>query len=112
MIVFWSVVGVLIVIYYSYVIWVSTKYKTRNKKNDTNLDNLQINNIFVNNSDNKNTDLEAILDQVKDVENHSKLLEVFKKGKSEASYPLTLDKNEKLKIVRDEKSDPPEDSKT
>ncbi|UWX54318.1 hypothetical protein NYZ99_15370 [Maribacter litopenaei] len=71
---------------------------------------MQINNIFVNNSDNKNTDLEAILNQVKEVEDHSKLLDAFKKESSEeASYSLTLKKNEKLKIVRDDSSSDPSD---
>jgi hypothetical protein len=97
-------------IYYGYVFWVLWRKKQVRKKNPSKFDSLQINNIFVNNSDNKNTDLEALLNQVKEVEDHSKLLDAFKKEPSEeASYSLTLKKNEKLKIVRDDSSSDPSD---
>ena len=62
---------------------------------------MRLNNIFVNNSDIEQTDSGAVLDQITEVENASKLLEVFEKGSlEEDSNSLTRKKHEKLKVIR------------
>ncbi|WP_133067258.1 hypothetical protein [Flagellimonas pacifica] len=65
---------------------------------------MQINTNLANNSFNEQTDLEAILNQVDEAENNSKLLDAFKKGSSneDDSNSLTHKKHEKLKIIRDD----------
>jgi K+/H+ antiporter YhaU regulatory subunit KhtT len=87
-----------------YVAWLLlAKRKPENKKNQKNDDYLYLNDKFVNNSIEEQTDLEAILGQMEEVENNSKLLEAFKnKGASseDVNNSLTRLKNEKFKIIR------------
>lgn len=77
------------------------------KNNSDKIDNLQNNHIFANNtSDEQNTDLEAILSQVDEVENNAKLLDAFEKDSSDEDdiNSLTLKKHEKLKVIRNKDS--------
>tara|TARA_R110000765_G_scaffold9911_3_gene30848 strand:- start:30026 stop:30355 length:330 start_codon:yes stop_codon:yes gene_type:complete len=103
----------LAVIWFGYVMYVLffTK-KTKSIKNRKKLAYVRLNNIFVNNSDNEQTDSGAVLDQITEVENASKLLEVFEKGSlEEDSNSLTRKKHEKLKVIRNEDTadeDPPD----
>jgi cbb3-type cytochrome oxidase subunit 3 len=106
----------LALIYYGYVAWVLLKKKrTSNKKDSEKLAYLHLNNKFVNKSNNEQTDLGAVLDQIDEVEDTSKLLEAFKEGSlDDDSNSLTRKKHEKLKIIRntDMAEDDPPDSET
>ena len=99
---YWYILFGLALIYYGYVIWV-LKFKEKRKENKKSkkFAYLHLNNKFVNKSDNKQTELGAVLDQISEVENTSKLLEAFKEGSSDDnSNSLTRKKHEKLKVIR------------
>lgn len=113
---YWYILIGLALIYYGYVAWVLlVKKRTSKKKDLEKLAYLQINNKFVNKSNNEQTDLGAVLDQIDEVEDTSKLLEAFKEGSlDDDSNSLTRKKHEKLKIIRNKdkvEKDPP-DSET
>ena len=101
---YWYILIGLALIYYGYVLWVLFKKKKTSKKKDSkNIAFLHLNNIFAYKSDNEQTDLEAVLDQMTEVENTSELLEAFKEGSLEDdANSLTRKKHEKLKVIRDE----------
>ena len=113
---YWYILIGLALIYYGYVAWVLlVKKRTSKKKDLEKLDYLQINNKFVNKSNNEQTDLGAVLDQIDEVEDTSKLLEAFKEGSlDDDSNSLTRKKHEKLKIIRnkDKVEEDPPDSET
>lgn len=102
--IYWYILIGLALIYYAYIIWVlKFKKRTKTKKNSKKLAYLRLNNKFVNNSDNEQTDLGAVLNQITEVEETSKLLEAFKEGSlEEYSNSLTRKKHEKLKVIRNE----------
>lgn len=104
--IYWYILIGLALLYYGYVYRVlSRKKKSADKKDFEKLDNLQNNHIFANNSSNEQTDFEAVLSQVDEVENNPKLLEAFEKGSSdEDDNSLTLKKHEKLKVIRSKDS--------
>ncbi|ASV32364.1 MULTISPECIES: hypothetical protein [Flavobacteriaceae] len=113
---YWYILIGLALIYYGYVSWVLLKKKRTSKKKDSDkFAYLHINNKFVNKSNNKQTDLGAVLDQIDEVEDTSKLLEAFKEGSlDDDSNSLTRKKHEKLKVIRNKdtaEEDPP-DSET
>lgn len=99
---YWYILIGLALIYYGYVAWVLlfTK-KSKKKKSSKKLAYLHLNNNFVDKSDNEQTDLGAVLDQITEVEDTSKLLEAFKEGSlDDDSNSLTRKKHEKLKVIR------------
>ena len=85
-----------------YVLWVLLFWKgPKNKKDTKKLSYLRLNDNFVNKSDNEQTDSGAVLDQINEVENTSKLLEAFKEGSlDDVSNSLTRKKHEKFKVIR------------
>jgi hypothetical protein len=92
-----------------------SKKKSKKKKDSKKLAYLHINNKFVNKSNNEQTELGAVLNQITEVENTSKLLEAFKEGSlDDDTNSLTRKKHEKLKIIRnrDTAKDDPPNSKT
>lgn len=99
---YWYILIGLALIYYGYVSWVLLKKKnTKRKKDSEKLAYLQLNNKFVDISNNEQTDLGAVLDQIDEVEDTSKLLEAFKEGSlDDDSNSLTRKKHEKLKVIR------------
>jgi len=113
---YWYILIGLALIYYGYVSWVLLKKKRTSKKKDSEkFAYLHINNKFVNKSNNEQTDLGAVLDQIDEVEDTSKLLEAFKEGSlDDDSNSLTRKKHEKLKVIRnkDTAEDDPPDSET
>lgn len=102
--IYWYILIGFALIYYGYVTWVlKFKKKTKTKKKSKKLAYLHLNNKFVSNSDNEQTDLGAVLNQITEVEDTSKLLEAFKEGSlEEDSNSLTRKKHEKLKVIRNE----------
>lgn len=79
------------------------------------MDNLQINDKFVYNSNIDPANVDAVLNQLNEVEDASKLLEAFRKGSfEEDSNSLTHRKHEKLTVIRTRKSagEIPPESKT
>ncbi len=99
---YWYILFGLALVYYAYVFWVlKFKKRTIQKKKSKKFAYLHLNDKFVYKSDNKQTKLGAVLDQINEVENTSKLLEAFKEGSSdENSNSLTRKKHEKLKVIR------------
>lgn len=99
---YWYILIGLALVYYGYVMWVLlTKKKQSKKKDSEKLAYLHLNNKFVIKSDNEQTDLEAVLNQITEVENTSELLEAFKEGSLEDNTnSLTRKKHEKLKVIR------------
>jgi hypothetical protein len=78
-----------------------SKKSTKTKKHSKKLDYLRLNDNFVYKSDNDKTDLNAVLDQINEVEDTSKLLEAFREGSFEDdSNSITRKKHEKLKVIR------------
>ncbi|MEZ4970462.1 MAG: hypothetical protein R2814_12555 [Flavobacteriaceae bacterium] len=62
---------------------------------------MRLNDKFVYKSDNDKADLNAVLDQINEVEDTSKLLEAFREGSFEDdSNSITRKKHEKLKVIR------------
>lgn len=113
---YWYILIGLALVYLGYVAWVLLFWKKSTRKNHSKkLAYLRLNNKFVNKSYNEQTDLEAVLDQISEVEDTSKLLEAFKEGSlDDDSNSLTRKKHEKLKVIRSKdtaEEDPPE-SKT
>ncbi len=99
---YWYILIGLALVYYGYVLWVlkSDKQRIKNKKSKK-LAYLQLNNKFVNKSNNEQTELGAVLDQISEVEDTSKLLEAFKEGSlDDGTNSLTRKKHEKLKVIR------------
>ncbi|GGW49952.1 hypothetical protein [Arenibacter certesii] len=103
---YWYILFGLALVWYGYVIWVLVSKKRRKlKKESKKLDYLRLNSKFVYNSDNEKTDLDAVLNQITEVEDTSKLLEAFREGSFEDdSNSLTRKKHEKLKIIRNKDS--------
>ncbi|MBC7000358.1 hypothetical protein [Cytophaga sp. FL35] len=113
---YWYILIGLAFIYYGYVARVLlNKKRTSKKKDSEKLAYLHINNKFVDKSNNEQTDLGAVLDQIDEVEDTSKLLEAFKEGSlDDDSNSLTRKKHEKLKIIRNKdmaEKDPPDSEK-
>ncbi|NKI27879.1 hypothetical protein HCG49_15050 [Arenibacter sp. 6A1] len=76
---------------------------------------MYINDKFAYNSEDDPTNVDAVLNQLNEAENASKLLEAFRKGSfEENSNSLTHKKHEKLTVIRTRKSAEklPPDSKT
>ena len=94
----------LAIVWYGYIMWVLFFVKKSKIKKDSNkLVNLHLNTNFVKESNNEQTDLGAVLDQITEVEDTSKLLEAFKEGSSDdSSNSITRKKHEKLKVIRDD----------
>jgi len=101
---YWYILIGLGIIWYAYVMWVLYfSRKTKTKKDSKIFANLRLNNIFAYKSTDKQTDLKAVLDQITEVEDTSKLLEAFKEGLSDdSSNSITRKKHEKLKVIRDD----------
>ena len=114
---FWKILLIIFTIYYLYVIWVllsgkNTKSKEI-KKIKKNEGYLQINDNFVNESQNEQAiDLETILNQVDEVENNSALLEAFKKSsqRDDLNNSLTRKNDETFKVIRNKDSANKKDS--
>lgn len=99
---YWYILIGLALIYYGYVLWVlkSNKKKVKKKKSNK-FAYLRLNDKFVNKSNNEHTELGAVLDQISEVEDTSRLLEAFKEGPlDDGSNSLTRKKHEKLKVIR------------
>jgi len=78
----------------------------KKKKDSKKLAYLHLNDKFVNKSYNEQTDSGAVLNQITEVENTSKLLEAFKEGSlDDISNSLTRKKHEKFKVIRNTDSD-------
>ena len=90
---YWYILFGLALVWYGYIMWVLlSKKSTKTKKHS---------NKFVYKSDNDKTDLNAVLDQINEVEDTSKLLEAFREGSFEDdSNSITRKKHEKLKVIR------------
>jgi len=101
---YWYILIGLGIIWYAYVMWVLYfSRKNKSKKNSKIFANLRLNNIFAYKSTDKQTDLKAVLDQITEVEDTSRLLEAFKEGSSEdSSNSITRKTHEKLKVIRDD----------
>ena len=112
--IYWKILIGLVILYYGYVFVVlKFKKKKNSEKKPEKLVNYQINTNLVNNSFNEQSDLEAILNQVDEAENNSKLLDAFTSGSSsEDSNSLTRKKHEKLKIIREDGEMDPEETNT
>lgn len=112
--IYWQIAIGLVILYYGYILWVlKFKKKSDSKKIAKNIDYNKINTNLVNNSPKKQSELEAILSQVEEVENNSKLLDAFKSGsEGDTSKSLTRKKNERLKIIRDEGDVDPSENDT
>jgi len=98
------IIGGLAVLWYGYVLWVLfNDKKTKSKKHSKIFAYLRLNNKFAFKSNDGQTDLEAVLNQMSEVEDTSELLEAFKEGSSDDdSNSITRKKHEKLKVIRDE----------
>ena len=111
---FWKILLIIFAIYYLYVIWVLLSgKKTKSKEIKKNESYLQINDNFVNESQNEQViDLETILSQVDEVENNSALLEAFKKSsqRDDLNNSLTRKNDETFKVIRNKDSANKKDS--
>ncbi|MCM4166587.1 hypothetical protein KCTC52924_03527 [Arenibacter antarcticus] len=101
---YWYILFGLALVWYGYVIWVLlSKKSTKSKKHSKKLDYLRLNTKFVYKSNDGKADLDAVLNQITEVEDTSKLLEAFREGSFEDnSNSLTRKKHEKLKVIRNE----------
>jgi len=113
---YWYILIGLALVYYGYVLWVLfSKRKTKKKKDKQKLAYLHINDKFVYKSNSEHAELGAVLNQITEVENTSKLLEAFKEGSlDDDTNSLTRKKHEKLKVIRnrDTAEDNPPNPKT
>lgn len=99
---YWYILFGLALVWYGYIMWVLlSKKSTKTKKHSKKLDYLRLNDKFAYKSDNDKADLNAVLDQINEVEDTSKLLEAFREGSFEDdSNSITRKKHEKLKVIR------------
>jgi len=99
---YWYILFGLALVWYGYIMWVLlSKKNIKTKKHSKKLYYLRLNDKFVYKSDNDKTDLNAVLDQITEVEDTSKLLEAFREGSFEDdSNSITRKKHEKLKVIR------------
>ncbi|SEC65361.1 hypothetical protein SAMN04489761_3407 [Tenacibaculum sp. MAR_2009_124] len=96
---------------YYYFIW-----KVVRKKNKKNVENMQINDKFVNNSSTKeslkeeSTSFDKLFQEMEDDVSNSELLNAFKVDEQENNNSKSQPSNENFKIIRNEPKAPKEDN--
>lgn len=97
--IYWYIIIAIVVVYYSYILFILYK----NKKNK-NVEKLQKNTNFVNNSTFNESSFKSILDEMEDEIEHHTLLDEFNSSDVEGNINPLTQKNEIFKVIKNDEN--------